>query len=217
MHHGREMKFPWRQTQEPKPTVQQDEPAPSVPLVHRHRSPGLLEVVTALRSDGQNSVLDLGPAITENLAFFADKVARMQIIDGLCRDESDGSIDSVSNTLSDLLLSGVSTFDLVLAWDVLDYLSMERVSVVVDLLAQLCRPDARLHMIVSGTGTMPDLPTRYRIIDGENLSYENATHDVVGAPTRTPGIVEKMLEGFRIEHCFVLRHGVHEYVAARRA
>jgi hypothetical protein len=216
VHHGREMKFSWRQREETKPKVQLDEPGPSVPLVHRHRSPGLLEVVTALPSNRRGSVLDLGSAVPENFAFFSERVARMQIVDALRPDEAAEPIDRALKALSGLLPAGASTFDLVLAWDVLDYLSIDRVSAVVELLSQLCRPNARLHLIVSGTGTMPDLPTRYRIIDGENLSYEQTTEELIGAPTRTPALVEKMLEGFRIEHSFVLRHGVHEYVAARK-
>lgn len=107
-------------------------------------------------------------------------------------------------------------FDLVLAWDALDYFAKDEVTALIDLLARLCRPDARLHLIVSGLDTMPARPTRYRIVDAGNLSYEQADDEKVGSPNQTPAMVEKALEGFRIEHSFVLRHGVHEFVAARK-
>ena len=34
-------------------------------------------------------------------------------------------------------------------------------------------------------------------------------------PDLPPAEVEKLLAGFRVEHSFVLRHGVREYVAVR--
>ena len=37
-----------------------------------------------------------------------------------------------------------------------------------------------------------------------------------GAPELPPAAVGKLLKGFRIEHSFVLQHGVHEYAATRK-
>jgi hypothetical protein len=107
------------------------------------------------------------------------------------------------------------TFNLVLLWDVLNYLSSEQAKQVISAVAELCSPNARLYAIVFATDTMPELPNRYRIIDRAHLAYEPTTTEVRGSPSLPPAAVAKFLEGFRIEHSFVLRHGVHEYVAAR--
>jgi hypothetical protein len=70
-------------------------------------------------------------------------------------------------------------------------------------------------MIVHATETMPDIPNRYRILGDDQLAYEPVTTDRRGAPNLPPAAVERRLEGFEIEHSFVLRHGVREYVAIR--
>jgi len=75
-----------------------------------------------------------------------------------------------------------SLFHIVLAWDVLAYLPSHRVDDLIGALAELCRPDARLHTIVPTTEMMPAVPNRYRIVDEENLVYEPVTTDLRGAP-----------------------------------
>ncbi len=63
---------------------------------------------------------------------------------------------------------------------------------------------------------MAAMPNRYRIVDSARLAYEVATTEQRGAPALPPAAVEKLLQGFRVEHSFVLQHGVHEYVASRK-
>ncbi len=63
---------------------------------------------------------------------------------------------------------------------------------------------------------MAAVPNRYRIVDGARLTYEPATTELQGVPNLPPAVVEKLLKGFRVEHSFVLQHGVHEYVASRK-
>jgi hypothetical protein len=71
-------------------------------------------------------------------------------------------------------------------------------------------------MIVFARDTMPTTPNRYRVVDPSRLAYEPATAELRGAPRLPPAAVEKLVQGFRIEHSFVLQHGVHEYVASRK-
>lgn len=210
------MKLPWRSRDETEAITPKEEAVDPGPRIRRHRSPGLLEALGPLRSDGTSTVLDLGPAVGDNVVFFSGRVARLQIVDALRRGRSGDCANGTLKTLQDLEPTRSRAFDLVLAWDVLDYFAKDKVAALIDLLARLCRPDARIHLIVSGSDTMPARPTLYRIVDAENLSYERANDDEVGSPNQTPAVVDKMLDGFRIEHSFVLRHGVHEYVAARK-
>ncbi len=211
------MKLPWRSREETDAVVPEEEAVDAGPQTRNHRSPGLLEALTALRSEGSSSVLDLGQAVGDNIAFFSGRAARLQIAAVLGSGDGNDTAGRALKILRDLETERGPVFDLVLAWDVLDYFEGDGAVALVDLLARLCRPDARLHLIVSGTGTMPARPTRYRIVDSGNLSYERGSDEVVGSRNQTPAMVEKTLDGFRIEHSFVLRHGVHEYVAARKA
>ena len=71
--------------------------------------------------------------------------------------------------------------------------------------------------MVVASDTMPASPSRYRIVDDCHLTYERSTTEVLGAPQMTPAAVQDLLRGFSIEHAFVLRNGVREYVAKRDA
>jgi hypothetical protein len=108
------------------------------------------------------------------------------------------------------------SFHLVLGWDVFNYLSEAESRRLLQTVAELCYPGARLHAIVFARDTMPTVPNRYRIIDAARLAYEPTTTELCGAPHLPPAAVEKLLTGFRIEHSFVLQHGVHEYAASRK-
>ncbi len=213
------MRLPWR-TRQQKSSVLDVVREFTPPPVETHSSPGLKEALAGVPSDGSCRVLDLGPAVAGNLDFVSTFASKMQIADLLGGGDPNGATQASDlergiQVLRDLVTLSGGTFHLVLAWDVLAYLSSHRADDLIGVLAELCSPDARLHAIVPTTEMMPALPNRYRIVDEENLVYEPVTTDLRGAPKLPPNSVDQLLEGFEIEHAFVLRHGVQEYVATR--
>jgi hypothetical protein len=165
-------------------------------------------------------VLDLGPSVPENLAVMAAFASRVQIVDASGSwltdraaplNEPNGRIDD----LRALCPEFEASFNLILTWDVFNYLAPGRAEALMRVIARLSRADAQLHAIVHCTDTMPAVPARYRIVDEKFLAYEPITTEVRGTPDLPPAEVEKLLAGFRVEHSFVLRHGVREYVAVR--
>lgn len=192
-------------------------PEPSVLSV---RSPGLQTIVAALPSDGSCRVLDLGPAIGDNVTFISSISEALQIVDlfgvGSTEGEAEyAAVDSGLATLRKLDRTKHRSFHLVFTWNMFDYLPEARAGEVLEALGNLCRPGALLHTIVNATDTMPDIPTRYRILGDDRLACEPVTSDRRGAPNLPPATVERLLRGFHVEHSFVLRHGVREYVAMR--
>jgi len=213
------MRLPWR-TRQQEMAVLDLEPEPLAPRVATHRSPGLKEALAGVPTDGSCRVLDLGPAVAGNLDFVSTFASRVQIVDLFAGGGRNAAapvpnLEPGMQALRDVVSSARGTFHIVLAWDVLAYLPSHRVDDLIGALAELCRPDARLHTIVPTTEMMPAVPNRYRIVDEENLVYEPVTTDLRGAPDLPPNTVDRLLEGFEIEHSFVLRHGVREYVATR--
>jgi hypothetical protein len=177
-----------------------------------HAAPGLGLLLSEMPRDRSWRVLDLGPAIADNVAALGPRVAQLYVAD-LFRE----STGAVSASALDPLLSGPeAVFDLVLAWDAIGYLSPEPAVRLVSQLAGLCRRGGRLHALVFAAETMPASPGRYRMLEDGRLSYEPISGDAVGAPQLKPAEVEKLLRGFQVDHAFVLSHGVREYVATRR-
>jgi len=213
------MKLPWRSRVETaSPEVIPSEPAG--PVIDIHSSPGLEEALRGTPDDGSCKVLDLGPSVADNVEFVSSFAPYQQIIDVVGRDPSASDVELSGfgriSALQDLFDRHRRSFNLVLMWDVLNYLPMDRAEKLLQSVAELCLPGARLHAIVFATDTMAAMPNRYRIVDSARLAYEVATTEQRGAPALPPAAVEKLLQGFRVEHSFVLQHGVHEYVASRK-
>jgi hypothetical protein len=208
------MKLPWKtrtQTSVPGP---EDHPSEVFPRFEIHRSPGLEAALAGLSRQGAIRILDLGPAIVENVDFFSNFAARIQIVDAL-RDSVDP--EPAIAVLRRLASESEAGFHLVLLWDCLNYLSPAQGAALVSSVMPLCCPDARCLAMAVTSDTMPASPTRYRIVDDRHLNYERSTTDVMGAPQMTPVVMEELLVGFSIEHAFVLRNGIREFVAIRDA
>jgi hypothetical protein len=213
------MKLPWRSRVEVAP-VEEVPPEPTGPETEIYSSPGLAEALSGVPEDGTCKVLDLGPSVAANVEFVSSFASYLQIIDAIDRGPSAAGLEGSSSprlsALNALLGQHQRSFNLVLAWDIFNYLSPERAERLNRLVAELCLPNARLHAIFFATDTMPAVPNRYRIVDRDRLAYEPGTTEIRGAPELPPSAVGKLLKGFRIEHSFVLQHGVHEYAATRK-
>ena len=213
------MKLPWRTRVETAP-VGEDTPVPEKAPTRIFASPGLEEAVRGVPSDGSCRVLDLGSSVAQNVEFvsaFSSYVYIFDAVDRQAATAAEGEPDfSRLGLLGSLADRHRRSFNLVLTWDLINYLSREQAERLVQAVAELCLPNARLHAIVASSETMPAVPNRYRIADRAHLEYEPCSTDVRGAPGLPPSTVEKLLKGFRIEHSFVLQHSVHEYVASRK-
>jgi len=215
--------WPWDSGRSQLALAVEDDAEPPQPTRRKlvdHGSPGLKAALDILPSDGSGWVLDLGPAVAGNLEFLSSLVSRVQVVDLLgrrsCVEESSVvGMDGSSALLQALEPEFARTFHLVLAWDVLNYLSPDRGRTLIEWLTRLCSPDGRLLASIVTSETMPARSNRYRIVDHETLIYEATTDELRGAPQLTPAAVERLVVGFQIEHSFVLRHGVREYLAVR--
>lgn len=206
------MKLPWKsrpRTSEPAPD---DHTVEDVPPSKPHRSPGLEAVLEGYPRGDVIRVLDLGPAIPENIDFLAGFANWIQVVDAM-REAPD--ISQAIPHLRSLMPEHRSAFHLVLVWDCLNYLSPDQGAALIEAVSPLCRPDARCLSMVYASDTMPAAPGKYRVVDESHLMYEMATTEVMGSPQLTPAAVEHVLAGFSLEHAFVLRSGVREYVAIR--
>jgi hypothetical protein len=165
-------------------------------------------------------VLDLGPAVEDNVAFLGDLARRLQILDlgrqrPGDRQETGASLERDIALLRELLPEQAGAFHLVMTWDILNYVPRQRFKELMGVLSELCAPEARLFSMICESKTMSAAPNRYRVVRESRIVSESQTSDVKVAPEMPPAAVERLLTGFRIEHTFVLRHGVREYVAAK--
>ncbi len=182
----------------------------------RQRSLALAGLVPRLDGEARApfSVLDLGPASPNNLEFFARNGVRLTVAD-LYRGF--GHQRRSTELLSKLLrYEGGDRFDLVLAWDVLNYLKRDELGVLVESLATHLCSGTLIHAFIVTAREMAPEPISYRIEDGRTLICGPKK----GRPIRAPRYVEpellRSMPSLTVEHCFRLRNGMAEYVFTYR-
>jgi hypothetical protein len=165
------------------------------------------------------SVLDLGVASGANLEFlsqyarrfhFADLTGRTRVFEGV-------PLPAEGQGLEGLIagrLEGVTTapFDLVLAWDLFDYLTLEQVASLVAPLARHCRSGARLFCLVSIQERIPYRPRGFEIAGPDRLLYQDYGAGERPGPRHSEPGLARALKGFEVDRGFLLRNGVKEYL-----
>jgi len=175
-----------------------EEPEPSPTSAERH-AVAFGEALARLGDAGGARLLDLGPVVGANLEVFR-RVARSVVVAdlaaacGLGESVRHGEPNRPATAVDAVLASTSGQVDLVLAWDLLNYLSLEAVAFLCTRLAER-----------SATGAvMPARPGRWIIRARDRLILETSTLAERPAPCWLPAVVEKTLSGFRVERSVVL-------------
>jgi SAM-dependent methyltransferase len=179
--------------------------------------PSLLQ---SLAPPPKRTVLDLGPASGANvdqLAAAAKHHCKLFIANffedlveaGPAARRDRKSFDAVCRRLLDFPRE--TRFDLVLAWDLFNYLDLEEIEVLASHLARYCRPGGYLMAMVSIYQQIPDRPFRFSIRGGDQLRYEALSRGLREAPRHNEGELVRCMKGFHVERAMLLRNGVQEY------
>jgi hypothetical protein len=181
-----------------------------------------LEVLLEYLDEAPRRVLDLGPPVADNVACYAHFGAKISIADFyrffLPRRAEGLEGASVGPHLFRTLLPRDATrgFDVVLAWELLDYLSPDENTWLLHSLRELCSPGALLYALVASEGKLSLRPPVYTIEDEKTLRCD------APAPVRrpAPGYSEQALLRFmpqlEVERRYQLRNQRVEYLLRYR-
>lgn len=212
----------WRLRRNPPPAAGPrrefaDRLEPQPPL---YRSPTLQALVSRLSSEGAYHILDLGVASGANVEFFSRFSCRLQIADlpeALASEKLRPLLAAdPAAAFRRVLPVARQPFDVVLAWDVLNYLTREQFGCLAGHVGSLCRPGALMLAFVSTTKEMSGVPLVFRIVDDQTLLLRQQTTAVRPSPRFLPAEVERLMSGFAVVQSVVMRHGVQEYLFVRR-
>ncbi len=214
--------MPWRfrrrVAEAPGPRREFTQPAePQPPL---YRSPALKELVSRLPPEGVHSILDLGPASGANIEFFSRFRCRLQIADlpdALNSPEVQDSLRSDPEAAFKRILPiGHEPFDVVLSWDVFNYLSRDQLRLFAANLAWLCRAGGFMLAYISTNKEIPAVAGDFQIADGQTVLWRPRTAARRASPLFAPAEVERLISGFGVVYSVLMRHGVREYLFERR-
>ena len=160
--------------------------------------------------------MDLGPPTELKLRFFSRFKIRLfynNFPESLC-ELLLGATPQTNLTESDvlgLLPDSRVKYDLILAWDYLDYLTPENLRVVTAQLSRCSRPGTWIYFLMSQHGKIPDAPATIDLLSEEYIRYAcgPATREGARYP---PKVLEGLLRGFRINKLVLLKNGIQEHL-----
>jgi len=200
------------------------ETPPAGPREEVHASPALEALVARLERSAPPSVLDLGSAVGANVEFFSRFAGRLSIADfhgSLTADETLAVRfhERPTAVLPELLPPPEDKrerHDVVLVWDLFNYLTRQQMQAVGDHLGRLTRPGAHLLALVATVAEIPAEPRIYRIEEARTLRYTTAGSRPRKSPRWAPAELGRSLPHFTVDRSYLLRHGVQEYLMLRK-
>jgi hypothetical protein len=192
-----------------------EEAPPPEPEVARLHSLALGDLLDGLVAGGAYRFLDLGPAIGSNIEYLSGFALSVKVAD-LWGSLSSGEPRSWERALDSLAPeAGSAGYHAILAWDLLNYLSPERLRQLAARLAEATRPGGRVFALVYYSQEMPAEPPRFRIADRETLTYPEpqARRPAPRYPQRA---LQQAFAGFETEKGYVLKTGLQEFIFARK-
>jgi hypothetical protein len=184
-------------------------------------------------------LVDLGSAHGDNLAFFSRYGCRLEILDlypqlrETTHPNPASERERTRQLVSRMLVGGVNSggdaadaapsedageppaaIDVVLAWDLLNYLSRPQIEGLYQALLPLCGPGTRAFLMLAHAPTLPLQPRRLRIAGSDRLVWDEQAPSVRPCPQYSEHQLHKLFPDFVVERSFLMRHGVREYVLA---
>lgn len=188
-----------------------------------HHSLALKHALRRFRALGGSRVLDLGPALGRNVQFLSAFISKLFVADLYSTIRSQAGRSALDRARMDRILirdlprPEEAPIDLILVWDLLDYLDREQIATLGRHLAKLCRRDSLVLILLSTLQTMPELPGRYLMLDPETLRCENDSKRERRSPGYKEPDLERLMPAFEVETSFLLRSGIQEYVLTTRS
>lgn len=207
------------------------------PLPLAHRSPGLTAIYNEVKGSRANHILDFGPSSAKSFNFFAQLSCKIRFenVNELFNTAKDGksldSADLLAQMDHYISISGADErFDVVLIWDIFNYLDHAGIKWLSQKLGQLCRPNALIHSVRYLGTNIPSRPQSFQIVN----QYQTLICDPKSAEPRRYASPEtarllKLMPDFYLENTYlnfdgmvpglmesVLRFQPHKTLSGRR-
>lgn len=191
----------------------------------RLRVPLFETLIERLRADGRKVILDLGPAQMATVDLFNRFRCRLDIADlatvlaELNSLEDPGLLQEQAEII--LPTRGDDATDIVLCWDLLNYLQQPALTAVMNRVAARARVDTLVHaLIVYSSKRMPVRPVIYIPCNNsgdyndniDHLAIMSASSEECNAPQYTPDYLMRCMQGFHIERAVLLSTGMQEFL-----
>ena len=189
---------------------------PQVAQKLTRRSSGLGELSRVWESDAPLCVLDLGSTSASNIRFFTERSHKIYSEDLLVastepslvtKDEQGNVVLDSRRFLADNLVYPAAHFDVVLCWNLSDYLDESLVRPVMGRLWSVLKPGGMLLAFFHTKDAGPDSPCyRFHIVGKDVLEMQRIVLKREARRGPTGAIHTAITDGFRLQRVFNNRH-----------
>ena len=184
------------------------------------KSPLLFGVLAALDPETHHEFLDLSPANPDSLDFFSQYRCRLhlpgcreQLLQARHCDEPDSMAQALAfEELIPLPEKQYVPLDLVLLWDLPNYLDKQTLQELIEYLKPCVAANTVLHIYIHTRQAMPLSPGEYRLSGEDLVLVEAPSPWSASSPMYYQELLHKLLSPFRIERGMLLANGLQEYI-----
>ena len=194
--------------------IRESRPEPAL-----NSSLGLNALCQRLQGVATCNILDLGPGRGGNIQFWSRFSPFIYIADlrsslPLPVLPEDPELRELQKPEWDriLTLPEDGRFDVILAWDMLNYIELPAISSLTRYLSRFCRPEAILFARIFDQKQMPEEIAVYRIADEGHIDYEYGRREMRECPRHQPRALAEAMRPFMTSNAFRLRNGMVEYL-----
>lgn len=184
-------------------------------------SKALPKFVGALSARESPILVDFGPVIGPNVAFFGEQLGCKLFIEDLAADidrhTRAGTRDALPEALSKRFPKGDATVDGVLCWDVFDFLERTAAHALAREIVRIVRPGGAVMGFFCNTASERASFTKFEIV--EETALRHRSHGGVGGPKyvlQNRDII-RMFEGLLVSDSFLLKSNTREILLRKRA
>ena len=179
-------------------------------------SKALQKFLSYLRARPAPILLDLGPVVGSNVAFFGEQLNCRFFVEDLFADLErhvrDGSPEEFAAFLSNRFTLEPGTVDGVLLWDLYDYLDRPSARALSTTLVRLLRADGALLGFFGSANHVRNGCTKFVVLDESHVRQRAHASAVARQGALQNRDIIKMFDGLRVSDAFQLQNGRREMV-----
>lgn len=162
-------------------------------------------------------LLDLGPVVGQNVAFFGERLGCKLFVEDLFVDLDRAVKEGRAPELPDILRGRITredaSVDGVLVWDLFDHLDRPAATVLGEQLARVLRPGGvLLGFFASGAppAGAPPTHTRYQVVDEQTITQRPAPAARPRQPALNNRDIARVFSGLTVSESFLTRSQIRE-------
>ncbi len=186
-------------------------------------SPVFASLIERMDKEPNRVILDLGPARAANLALLSRFRCKLffedahELIDNLTGDPA-----ADEGVLKDWLGqwtagAGDESIDVVLAWDIFNYLEPALWRIFIDHVTPLMKTGAHLYLLIYSQREMPALPMQFKALAPDKMEYQPLTGAARPSPRLNQTELKRRMRKYSVAKSVLLRNGLQEYLLKRTA